>query len=78
MNEAGIPSGYQTLAASDTAFVPGGCVGLYVSVGGTLSVQTTAGTTVVMGTVVAGQELKGKFVRVMSTGTGATVLAVMA
>lgn len=75
-HRGGIPSDWVAVTPSDTAFVD--FVGLRVTVAGTVSAQTTAGTTVAFGSLAIGDTIPGKFVRVMSTGTTATVVGAKA
>lgn len=73
MNDrGGIPSDWVAVTTSDTAFVD--LVGLRVTAAGTVSAQTTPGTTVAFGSCAVGDTIPGKFVRVMATGTTATVV----
>lgn len=67
---------FRAVTPSDTIALDPGCRGLYVAVGGTVTVKGIFdGTAVSLGTQAAGVIIPGRFGFVMSTGTAATVVA---
>jgi hypothetical protein len=67
---------WRAVTPSDTIPLDPGCVGLFVSVAGTVSVKgLTDAVAVALGAQPLGATIPGRFSYVMSTGTAATVVA---
>jgi hypothetical protein len=70
---------FRTVTPSDGTDDPAGpFAGLLVTVAGTLKVTTRMGTTIALAAVAVGQEIHVPVKRVWSTGTGATVVGMIA
>lgn len=71
-----IARSWRAVTPSDTIPLDPGCVGLFVSVAGTVSIKgLTDGAAVSLGAQALGAVIAGRFSYVMSTGTAATVVA---
>lgn len=71
MNNANIPQGMVAITPSDTAFVD--LVGIMVGGAGTVTTLDAKGNTT-QNTCVAGQTIACRIVKVMATGTAATLI----